>query len=94
MILYTRAAPDFLQSLYGQYLKMTGKPDNAQNYDTFLCQEGHLADFASEAAAWRSAFEHVVTVDYGSITSSVQAFCEIVGLPQLDDRRENVSVAC
>lgn len=91
VVLFTRSAPQFLQSLYGQYLKVTEKPDTAAEYDAFLSREGHLADFASEIQTWQSVFGDVSIVNYDKITSSVAAFCIAVGLPILPDRRENIS---
>lgn len=91
VILFKRNGPDFLRSLYGQYLKVTGRLDTAAEYDSFLSRESHLADFDSEISIWKTAFSDVEVVDYDAITSSVTAFCDVVGMPRLSDIRENVS---
>lgn len=91
VIMFTRERQAFLASLYRQHLHVGDRHDTSAEYAAFMAAEGHLTDYASELACWKASFEDVRVVDYDRISSSVEAFCDVVGIPRLNDVRENVT---
>lgn len=91
VIVFVRNETDFLRSLYGQFLKFNKAAEGDESWRQFNAENGHLIFYGAEVNCWRKHFEEVRVINYDRIASSVETFCRIVGLPMLDDRRENVS---